>query len=217
MNRFEAFKTGSAPYWQRYTEHEFVTRLSSGSLQLDQFQHYLKQDYLFILQFARAWAVAIYKSNSIEDMRSALSGLKGLLDGELSLHINYCNEWGIDKGELARLPESPACIAYTRYVLDRGMAGDLAELHCALAPCIIGYAEIGQQLKERQKDKNNPYMSWIEQYASTAYARVAEEEISVLERLCRDISPKRMEELQVVFTTATRMEIAFWQMGLDLT
>ena len=40
-------------------------------------------------------------------------------------------------------------LAYTRYVLDAGMRGDLLALKVALAPCVIGYAEIATRLASR--------------------------------------------------------------------
>ena len=49
-----------------------------------------------------------------------------------------------DDIETAR--EHQATVAYTRFVLDCGAAGDLLDLHVALAPCVIGYAEIGRSL-----------------------------------------------------------------------
>src|SRR5690606_16553940 len=135
------------------------------------FRHYLQQDYLFLLHFARAFALAAYKSRDLSDLRRGAEGLKAILDIELDLHIAYCREWGITEAQLAALPESRATMAYTRYVLDAGSRGDLLDLHVALAPCMIGYAEIARWLPAQPftRMQGNPYAAWIEMYAGTEF------------------------------------------------
>lgn len=122
--------------WRRYTEHDFVRALGRGDLNDASFRHYLKQDYLFLLQFSRAYALAAYKSQDLESLQGAFKGMQTILEVELGLHLAYCREWGIDDSELSRLPEARATLAYTRYVLDTGSRGDLLDLHVALAPCM---------------------------------------------------------------------------------
>ena len=105
-------------------------------------------------------------------------------------------------------------MAYTRYVLDRGMAGDLLDLHVALAPCIVGYAEIGKGIGEVAGD--HPYKAWIDMYASADYEEVAVDEICLIDSLFeRTGSEARVADLQRTFGKATRLEADFWQMGLD--
>ncbi|MDO4775830.1 MAG: TenA family protein [Cardiobacteriaceae bacterium] len=201
------------PQYPAYTHHEFVRRLGDGTLPQAAFRQYLQQDYLFLLHFTRAWALALYKSHSLEDMRAAQAGINAMLDTEIALHIDYCTRWGIAADSLHTLPEHPATVAYTRYVLDCGHRGTLADLHIALVPCIIGYADIGRHLAENPAIPlaDNPYREWIEMYASAEYQAAAQAEAEFLRRLC----PEPDARQQQIFNTATDMEIAFWQMGLD--
>jgi thiaminase/transcriptional activator TenA len=110
------------------------------------FRHYLEQDYLFLIHFSRAWALAVYKSDTLADMRAATSTLDAILNYEMELHVKYCAGWGLKEQEMERANEAKANMAYTRYVLERGLAGDVLDLHVALAPCVIGYAVIGKNL-----------------------------------------------------------------------
>lgn len=119
---------------------------------------------------------------------------------------------------MAAVPEDPRCVAYTRYVLEQGMAGDLLDLHVALAPCIVGYGEIGRRLAADPATlrEGNPYDSWIAMYAGQEYQDVVAAEIATLDRLMeRRGGPGRMDSLRQIFRTATRLEADFWQMGLD--
>ncbi len=205
------------PHWDAYVNHDFVQQLEQGTLPLVNFQHYLKQDYLYLLQYNRAFALAIYKADNFKQMELAHQSVTALLH-EIQLHIGFCKEWGIDEKQLLNTPESAACVAYTRYVLDCGMTGGLAELYAAIMPCAIGYAEIGRTLAQRGlSPANNPYQIWIDTYASEEFQQASQALADNLDLLCQDISSAQRQKLQQIFTTATRMEVAFWQMGLDLS
>ena len=215
--QFEDLKKSCQNEWQAYIEHGFVEQLGNATLAPEAFQHYLKQDYLFLIQFARAFALAAYKSPTLSDLRQAKEGLQAIVDVELDLHVSYCKEWGISEQELADLPEARATLAYTRYVLDTGNRGDLLDLHVALSPCMVGYGEIANWLKSRAetiRGENNPYDAWIAMYESDEFQEAMRAEISWLNERLADVSPARFKELTRIFSDATRLEIDFWEMGL---
>lgn len=214
---FDRLKATCAGDWKAYVNHDFVKQLGAGTLPQACFQHYLKQDYLFLIQFARAFALAAYKSESLADIRMAHGSMKAILDTELDLHIDFCRKWGIEPEELEDLPEATANMAYTRYVHGAGMAGTILELHVALAPCLLGYAEIAQRLMNDPATvtDGNRYKDWIDMYAGEEYQEAAEEAARYLDRLAAGITTERFEGLAKTFRDATRLEVGFWQMGLD--
>lgn len=215
--QFEDLKKSCQNEWQAYIEHGFVQQLGNATLAPEAFQHYLKQDYLFLIQFARAFALAAYKSPRLSDLRQAKEGLQAIVDVELDLHVSYCKEWGISEQELADLPEARATLAYTRYVLDTGNRGDLLDLHVALSPCMVGYGEIANWLNSRAetiRGENNPYDAWIAMYESDEFQEAMRAEISWLNERLADVPPARFKELTRIFSDATRLEIDFWEMGL---
>jgi thiaminase/transcriptional activator TenA len=215
--QFEDLRKTCQTEWRDYIEHSFVKQLGDASLAPEAFQHYLKQDYLFLIQFARAFALAAYKSPTLQDLRQAKEGLQAIVDVELDLHISYCKEWGISEAELANLPEARATLAYTRYVLDTGNRGDLLDLHVALSPCMVGYGEIANWLNNRAetiRGDKNPYDAWIAMYESDEFQQAMHAEIQWLDERLADVSPARFEQLTRIFSDATRLEIDFWEMGL---
>ncbi|WP_193179384.1 thiaminase II [Nisaea sediminum] len=209
----------SAPEaWSAYTGHRFVAGMADGTLPEAAFRHYLGQDYLFLIHFARAYGLAVYKSERLEDMRAASAVISGILDVEMELHVKYCAGWGLSEVEMAALPEDPACMAYTRYVLERGMAGDVLDLHAALAPCVVGYGVIGQRLANDPltRREGNPYLAWIEMYSDEEYLDLARGAAAHIEDLAaRRGGEARFAELAKTFEAATVLERDFWQMGLD--
>jgi thiaminase/transcriptional activator TenA len=216
MSFFERLKTEASAEWRAYTEHPFTAGLADATLPEAAFRHYLVQDYLFLIEFARAYALAVYKSPALADMREAASGLSAILDVEMNLHVKLCAGWGLSPRELEEAPAASETLAYTRYVLDAGMRGDLLSLRVALAPCVIGYAEIAVRLAARPGAcaATNPYRVWIEEYAGAPYQEVAAAARAHLDRLAsRYVTPAREIELITIFKEATRLETRFWDMG----
>ncbi|AGY92065.1 hypothetical protein SPICUR_05455 [Spiribacter curvatus] len=216
--RFSDLKAACETAWQAYIQHDFVAQLADARLPRDSFQHYLKQDYLFLIHFARAFALAAYKSRTLADLRQAHEGLKAIVDLELGLHVDYCREWGISEAELEALPEARATMAYTRYVLDTGHRGDLLDLHVALAPCVIGYGEVANWINQRSstvRGADNPYDAWIAMYESAEFQDAMQAEQQWIDARLGGVTPARFEELVTVFRDATRLEIDFWAMGLE--
>lgn len=215
---FERLKAKCPDSWERYIRHAFVCQLGAGTLPEAAFRHYLCQDYLFLIHFSRAYALAAYKSDRLDEIRQAAETVTALAGTEMQLHIGYCQKWGIDEAALEATPEAPANLAYTRYVLERGQAGDLLDLHIALAPCVIGYAEIGRWLASDPKtlQVGNPYKEWIDMYSGADYQAMAADAIEFLDLLAeRRGGAARFDSLAATFQTATELEIGFWQMGMD--
>lgn len=219
MGLFSLLKE-SAPEWDPYIHHAFVEDLGEGTLPLPIFQDYLVQDYLFLVQYARANALGAYKSRTLGEVEAAAQGLSATIT-ETELHRRLTERWGITGDDLDRAPEKQATVAYTRYVLDTGMAGDLLELQIALAPCQIGYAEIGTYLEPKLKENaEHPYAEWIQEYAGDDFQNQAIAMTKLLDDLlgvpAEEIKgTKRFERLLDIFRTATRLEADFWQQALD--
>ncbi|WP_417691757.1 thiaminase II [Roseibium sp.] len=215
---FDRLKTDCSSEWNAYTRHAFVTSMADGTLPQPAFRTYLQQDYLFLIHFSRAYALAVYKAPGLADMRQALAGLKTIMDVEMDLHVELCATWGITKDELEHMPEASETLAYTRFVLESGLRGDLLDLQVALAPCILGYGEIGQQ--NRAATPQGPmaaaYQRWFGEYASDEYAEAASDFADWMNRTADVyLTEARYSNVRRIFSQATRLEADFWQMGLN--
>ena len=214
---FQRLVAAAGGTWHAYTRHEFVLQLARGDLPEAAFRHYLVQDYRFLLHFARAWGLAVYKSENLAEMRRAHSLVAATLDVEIGLHIDYCRGWGLSEAEIAAEPEALETIAYTRFVLDRGLAGDRLDLEVALAPCIVGYAEIAAErvADPATRQDGNPYREWLAMYAGAEYQSLAQDAAAALDdAFARRGGEGRFPALAATFATAARLEADFWQMGL---
>ncbi|KAL2123833.1 hypothetical protein VTJ04DRAFT_198 [Mycothermus thermophilus] len=202
-----------APVWDRFINHPFVLAMGDGTLPLESFKGYLIQDYLYLIHFARANALASYKAASMKDIAASATIVTHIFK-EMELHISYCEGFGITKEEMEATEENKACTAYTRYVLDIGHSQDWLGLQMSMAPCLLGYGVIAKQLHADPKSKRegNLYWTWIENYVGQDYVQAVKAGSELLERHAVLQSPARIEQLVKVFIHATKMEIAFWEM-----
>lgn len=215
---FALMREAAAGQWRDYTRHAFVEGLRDGSLPRDAFLHYLRQDYVFLIHFSRAWALAVVKSETYSEMLAAVGTVNALVAEEMQLHVGICEAAGIPQDELFATPERAENLAYTRFVLEAGYSGDLLDLLAALAPCVMGYGEIGKRLEK--ESTSDTYRDWINTYAGDDYQGSCKAVGDLLDSaLTRRIGPgfeqsPRWERLCQTFKTATELEVDFWQMGL---
>ena len=216
---FNKLKSNILEEWNLYTQHKFVQKISDGSLDKKLYLKYLKQDYVFLIHFSRAWALLVAKSKSVNEMRIASATLDALVNEEIQLHIKTCKDEGITEEQLFKTEEELNNLAYTRFVLEAGYSGDFLDLLVALSPCVFGYGEIGLYLKSISKN-DNPYISWINTYNSKEYQEVCINIGSLLDeatqdRLGKDFANNTLwPKLEKTFLIATKLEIDFWEMSL---
>ena len=205
------------PTWDDYIQHDFVKQLAAGTLAPDSFRHYLVQDYLYLIHYTRVMALSVYKSDTLAQMRVGQAGINAMLDMEIGMYLDFCHQWGIALEALENAPESTVTIAYSRYILDAALSGSLAELYAAIAPCLMGYGEIGKRIKAEGFITGNPYQPWIDVFSSDAFQAITAQNEAQINELLAHASPAQADKFQQLFNTASRMEVNFWQQALDLS
>ena len=216
---FKILKDKNVNIWLDYTKHEFVLKLANDSLHENCFLNYLKQDYLFLIQFSKAWSLAILKSDNLEEMKIAASTVNELINFEMGLHISLCEKYGISKLDLENTEEENENIAYTRYVLELGYSGDFLDLLSALAPCVLGYGEIGLNL-QNSNPKTSMYKKWIETYSSSEYQSVCLNVGKLIDKSFKlrlgenYTNTYKWNKSSLIFKKATSLEVDFWNMAL---
>lgn len=216
---FARWRAACGGAWQDYTHHAFVEGLRDGSLPRASFLHYLVQDYVFLVHFARAWSLAVVKADTLDEMKVCAGTVDALVNHEMALHVQTCAAAGIDEATLFAASEAFENLAYTRYVMDAGLHGDFLDLMAALAPCCFGYGEIGTRLAATAAP-DTPYRDWINTYCDDGYQGAM---VTVGQMIDRAVTHRlgdapttsaRWPRLQARFDMATRLEVAFWEMGL---
>jgi len=216
-----ALVSAAGPAWLVFTQsHPFLQGVRDGSLPLSSFQHFLRQDYIFLTHYARIHSLMAFKCDEMDEIDAATTIVKQIVE-EAKNHIAMCKAWGLAEEDFLDTVESRETLAYTRYVMEVGFSKSLLELRVATAPCLLGYGEMAMHLKKDPatiKDSSNPYWPWILRYSDAPFQDAVRLGRQVLEDMALKFpppSPPALLQLKHIFSKAVQLEIDFWQMGLD--
>lgn len=204
--------------WDEYLHHEFVKKLENGSLKEENFLFYLKQDYIYLIHYAKCYARLALNAKNAEELRFAMKFQNYIIEGEIELHKSIL-KLGIDADKLNVKDESLTNIAYTRYMLSVGESGDFLDMLVALSACSIGYGYIGAEIYKRldkEKLQNHPYKEWILTYSSDEFQNEIKEFEDFLNSYTQKISQEKFENLSEIFYNVVRLESAFWEHALQM-
>jgi len=201
------------PIWRQNHNHPFVQGMGDGTLEKEKFRFYMIQDYLYLIDYAKLFAIGAMKATDFQTMGKFAALLDSTLNEEMSLHREYAKKFEISEKELEKAQPSPTTLAYTHYMLHVGQSGTLAELVAALLPCMWSYWEIGKELSEKPGANNEFYREWIEMYSSEEFGELATWCINLFDSLTEDKSEAELEKLEEIFLNTTRFEYMFWDMA----
>ncbi len=214
MKFSEALRRKAEAIWQRTFNHPFVQGIGDGTLPLPRFKFYIRQDYVFLVEYSRVLALETAKGIDLTTMEKFAELLHATLHTEMALHRSYAQKFGIGQEELAQTKPAPTTYAYTRYLLNTAALGSFGEIAASLLPCQWGYAEIGTALAKRGEPKDQPlYAEWIRTYASPEFAALAGWLRSLVDILGRDAGPAEQARMESRFLQSSRYEYLFWEMS----
>lgn len=205
--------------WQAYEQHPFLLSLFDGSLPAEKFRYYMLQDYLYLLEYAKVFALGIAKAETIEQMQFFSQNVHQILHGELQIHRSYMRRLGIAEKDMLTVPMAHANRSYTAYMLKEAYCGDTAAILASILACSWSYAEIANHLSARYpKAAAHPfYGEWVNGYASADYQENNRALIDRLDALSDGLSAAKQEHLMQIFHACSRYEMDFWDMAWNLS
>ncbi len=209
------FKT-TEDLWKSYLDHPFVKGIAYGDLELDKFRFYMIQDYLYLLEYSKVFALGIVKSKHEDLMRTFALMVKETLDGEMDIHKKYMERLGVTKEELKNSRPSLLNQAYTSYMLDVAFKGDALDVLVAVLSCAWSYQYIGEHnMKIPGALENENFGEWVEGYSCEEYKANTREIINLVDELGKDITEEKAKYLETVFINCGRYEYGFWDMSYN--
>jgi thiaminase (transcriptional activator TenA) len=209
-------RVAAADLWEAQQAHPFVRGIADGTLPVERFAHYVRQDYLFLAEYARTLALGAARAPDLETMRRFTDLAQAILGDEMDLHRAFAREFGIAERDLEREPPAPTTQAYTDFLVRTAALGDLAELAAALLPCMWGYSELGQRLADAPPPPDERYARWIATYAADDFAQLAAWCRDLVDGLAAGADEAGRRRMTRAFVTCSRYELAFWEMGWTL-
>ncbi|WP_336134967.1 thiaminase II [Natronomonas amylolytica] len=197
--------------WTAQKNHPFVTELAAGTLDAAAFETWVRQDYRYLLDYARLFAIAGTKARDEDTMTHLLGIAHQVLDEEMDLHRSFAADYGIDETALQRTEKAPTCVAYTNSLLRTAHEGSLAEIAAALYPCMQGYLDIAEHMAE-VADGDHQYTPFIENYTSEAFRDSVAWSRAFVDR-CGERYPGEHDAMEDAFLTSAKLEYRFWEMA----
>ncbi len=200
------------PILEAQYEHPFVRGIADGTLDLERFKFWIRQDYLFLVDYARLLALAIVRAPGLPAMRHFADLAQSTLNVEMELHRSYAAEFGITEQELEKEEKAPTTRGYTDFLLRVASTGEFSELTAGLLPCIWGFSELGQRLA-RSRPAEERYARWIDMYSSVEFAEQAAWCRQLVEQAAAGLPQDALRRMEQAFLTSSRYEYQFWEMA----
>lgn len=215
MSFSRSLKGKASDVWEKGYNHPFVQELGRGTLEREKFKYYLLQDYKYLLEYAKVYAAGALKSETEELMTQFTSVQHSILTREMNLHREYMKLFGITKEESESAKPSLFNRAYTANMMSVGYIGDTAEIIATVFPCAWTYYDYATRLKSDYKNnlQDNPYLSWIETYASPSFEESFEWFYDALDDLCKNKTQKQLYKVEEIFKSSVEFEYLFWEMS----
>lgn len=207
-------KTNSV--WTSIFEHPFVRGIGSGNLGRDKFEFYLKQDYIYLIDFSRVFALATAKATQLSDMAYFATLLNATLNMEMDLHRRTCADFGISAHDLEKTEPAMITISYTNFLVKTCYEETLPGILSVLLPCAAGYVEIGQKLKKQGLPDIKHYRDWIETYSSDEFGEFVDWLKNRLDQLTVAASTEDKAHWYRLYLSSSRFEYLFFDMSWNM-
>lgn len=202
------------PVWKQNHSHPFVTGMGDGTLDPAKFRFFMIQDYLYLIEYAKLFALGAVKAKDVPTMCKFATLLESTLNTEMGLHREYCRKFHISDEELERAEHAPTTLAYSHYMLHVSANGTLADLVAALLPCMWSYWEIGKELSAIPgAAEHELYGEWITMYSSHEFGELTVWCLDLMNELTEGMREVELAQLETIFLNTTRFEYLFWDMA----
>lgn len=212
--KLESIIRGSMDLWEGYLTHPFITGLADGTLSDERFLHYLIQDTLYLREYARVFAMAMYRSSTMEEIRAYYSILSFVQSDESTFRLRCLQEAGLDSAAVDRMDFCPENRAYCDFMLEMAEQHGVIEILMAILPCMFSYAWLFARLTERYPAIcESRYWPFIEGYTSEAYADDCRSWADFTEQRLQQADAQELARLGDLFRRSSQYEAGFWDMS----
>lgn len=204
------------PIWAACLRHPFVTGIGDGTLDPEKFRYFMLQDYLYLFDYARVFALGVVKARDPALMRTFAGNVEAILNGEMKIHRAYMKRLGITEEQVFAVKPALDNLSYTNYMLSVASTGGPMEIVASILACSWSYAEIGQALAAIPGAAEHPfYGEWIQGYASEDYAAQNRSLMDLMDTLAANAPEDELARLTDIFVNCSRYELGFWDMAWE--
>jgi thiaminase/transcriptional activator TenA len=196
--------------WSAIVAHPMVSRLGDGTLETAPFEYWVRQDYVYLVDYARVFAHGAASAPTLDHMGTFAELLHETIDTEMDLHRAYAAEFDISEAELEATEPSPTTQAYTDFLVRTAATGTFGDLVAALLPCMWGFNETAKRLESDGMPDDERYAEWILTYAGEEFSELTRWCMDLMDEVAADATATDRERYRDRFVTSARYEYRFW-------
>jgi len=218
----EILRREADPVWRRILGHNFLLEAAKGTLPMEKFRYYLKQDHAYLFEYCRFLGLAASRSESLGHIRFFSEVLRSEFEFEIEMQRSLAVQIGLDAGELTGAVMAPTTKAYTSFLIKVAATEDLGGALAALSPCPLSYVEIATRLTPSSRgavagaSMNGAYDKWLKAYASKESVEVCDRLRGLLDEVGEAASASQRARMIRNFLDASRYEYMFWNMAYTM-
>jgi thiaminase (transcriptional activator TenA) len=205
----DMLKHAAHPIWQAIFAHPFLQELGEGSLPHDRFLYFIRQDYLYLFDFARVLCLGGSKAEDLDTLEMFAKHAANTVAVERAMHTGFAQRLGLHGEELLQTERTPTTQAYTRHLLAVAREGTLGEIVAAVLPCYWIYWEVGRHLATCQPT-DLLYQEWIKAYGAELFADLVRQQLNLVDRLGARAPAHEVRRMTAHFMLSSRYEYLFW-------
>lgn len=198
------------PIWSATFDHPMVTRLGAGTLSEERFRYWVRQDYRYLLDYARVFAYGTAKAPDVDWMGAFAERLGSTINDEMDLHRSYAAEFGISEGALEATEPSPTTRGYTDFLVRIAATGTFGDIVAALLPCLWGFYETATYLARDGFPDDERYAEWVRTYSGEAFAELTDWSKTMMDDVAERSTRQERKRYRQLFRTSARYEYRFW-------
>jgi thiaminase/transcriptional activator TenA len=198
------------PIWDAIVDHPMVEGIGDGTLDEAPFRYWVRQDYVYLIEYSRLFALGAAKAPDLERMGTFAELLESTIETEMDLHRAYAAGFGVTEDDLEGTDPSPTTRAYTDFLVRTAALGTFGDLVAALLPCMWGFNETGKRLAGDGLPDHEGYAEWIGTYAGEEFTELTKWCLDLTDEVARDAPPEARERYHELFLTSARYEYLFW-------
>jgi thiaminase/transcriptional activator TenA len=197
------------PIWEAIFAHAFLQELGEGSLPHERFLYFIRQDYLYLFEFARVLCIGGSKAEDLDTLEMFAKHAANTVAVERAMHTGFAQRLDVNLETLQHTARTPTTQAYTRHLLAVAREGTLGEIVAAVLPCYWIYWQVGQHLAPCQP--TDPiYQAWIKAYGAETFAALVQQQLSLVDRLGARAPDHEVGRMTEHFILSSRYEYLFW-------
>ena len=204
-----------ADIWPEYNNHPFVKGIETGTLDPEKFRRYIIQDYHYLNEYSKVFALGVAKAKSLETMRLFSGVIEAIANVEMNIHKGYMGRLGVTQEELDSTKRELPNLSYTSYMLRVAYEEGEPEILAAILSCALSYEDIAKKIVQNNPGSVNHelYGTWIKTYSGEEYCGLNDVLVSYLERSAKDYGVEQLNHLAEIFRECSLYEMGFWDMG----